>query len=86
MPLYEYRCEECGTFDQWRTISQCNEPAFCPQCEKTAQRIFSPPMLLSGSLRFKKESKEPSLVQKEIIPKSPKVKEHSGGRPWMLGH
>jgi len=86
MPLYEYRCDDCGSFDQWRTISQCNETVFCPECEKISMRIFSPPMILSGTLRFKKESKEPQLLQKEKATKTPKVKEHKGSRPWMIGH
>ncbi|MGB8646672.1 MAG: zinc ribbon domain-containing protein [Anaerolineae bacterium] len=33
MPLYEYRCEECGTrFELRRTMSASADPAICPEC------------------------------------------------------
>ncbi|MBC7971446.1 MAG: zinc ribbon domain-containing protein, partial [Verrucomicrobia bacterium] len=30
MPLYEFKCDDCGVFDQWRPIAECNDPASCP--------------------------------------------------------
>ncbi len=33
MPLYEYRCENCGTkFELRRPISAGDDPAPCPEC------------------------------------------------------
>ena len=33
MPLYEYRCQECGNkFELRRTMSASDEPATCPEC------------------------------------------------------
>ncbi|HEY9657773.1 MAG TPA: zinc ribbon domain-containing protein [Allocoleopsis sp.] len=86
MPLYEFQCDECGLFDQWRTMAECNDPAHCPHCERIARRVFSPPALLSGSLRLKKENREPQVVKRELEPKQPRAKSHEGGRPWMIGH
>jgi putative FmdB family regulatory protein len=41
MPIYEYRCRECGTeFEEWQKISA---PAVspCKQCGGTASRMIS---------------------------------------------
>ncbi len=33
MPLYEYRCQECGhKFELRRNMSASDEPANCPEC------------------------------------------------------
>lgn len=86
MPLYEFRCDECGLFDEWRAMSECNAPASCPSCQQPGRRVFSAPMVLSGSLRLKRENPEPQLVKRELEPKPSKVKDHKGGRPWMISH
>ncbi len=88
MPLYEFRCDTCGVFDAWRTMAESDQPAVCPTCETMGKRIFSPPAILSGSLRLKQERTEPQLVQKSVSqePVTPKYKSHTGGRPWMVSH
>jgi putative FmdB family regulatory protein len=87
MPLYEFKCNDCGVFDAWKAIADYNNPADCPDCKQPAQRIFSPPSaILSGSLRLKKENPEPQLVKRDREPKHPRVQTHSGSRPWMIGH
>lgn len=89
MPLYEFRCQTCGVFDQWRTMAECHQPAICPTCEQAAKRIISPPAVkLSGSLRLRQENPEPQLVQRSQAsdPQPPKNRTHTGGRPWMIGH
>ncbi len=88
MPLYEFKCNSCGVFDQWRTMAESSHPAHCPTCAAPAKRIFSPPMLLSGSLRVsKKVNPEPQLVQRSPTePVAPKVQSHPEGRPWMISH
>ncbi|MFQ3617652.1 MAG: zinc ribbon domain-containing protein [Cyanobacteriota bacterium] len=86
MPLYEFRCPECGIFDQWRSLDERNLLSECPTCQQPAQRIFSPPAILSGSLRLKQEAREPKLVQRTEERSPSRVKNHTGGRPWMIGH
>ncbi len=87
MPLYEFRCDRCGPFDLMRPLAESEAPATCPTCQESAKRIFSPPMLLSGSLRLKRENPEPTLVKRpEREPDRPKARSHSGSRPWMIGH
>lgn len=43
MPLYEYRCEDCGkAFEMLRRMSEADNAAVCPKCESPrAQRQFS---------------------------------------------
>ena len=33
MPIYEYRCSECGqSFEKWQRSMVCEEAARCPKC------------------------------------------------------
>ena len=86
MPLYEFRCDRCGPFDQWRTMAESSNPAYCPSCQETGKRIFSPPAVLSSSLQLKRENSEPQLVKRDQEPKTPRLQSHAGGRPWMISH
>jgi putative FmdB family regulatory protein len=45
MPLYEYECGTCGTFDQRRAMSEASAPINCPVCQSEARRVFSLPGL-----------------------------------------
>jgi putative FmdB family regulatory protein len=86
MPLYEFKCQDCGLFDQWRSLAEYDAPAHCTTCEKPARRVFSAPALLSGSLRLKRENPEPQHVKRDREPGPPRITSHTGGRPWMIGH
>jgi putative FmdB family regulatory protein len=86
MPLYEYRCQDCGVFDVWRPIAEVYLPCYCPTCQQPGKRLFSPPVVLSGSLRLKQPRLEPQIVQRDLTPKTQRVTTHSGGRPWMISH
>jgi putative FmdB family regulatory protein len=41
MPIYQYRCNEHGLFDEWQKMND-KHTAICPQCHKIANRIFTP--------------------------------------------
>jgi putative FmdB family regulatory protein len=89
MPLYEFRCKDCGTFDEWRMMNESNAIAYCPQCQASAKRIFSiPGVRLNGALRLTKtENPEPKLATKIDADREryTRAKSH-GGRPWMINH
>ena len=40
MPTYDYQCGDCGVFDTLRSLALRNEPAACPQCGTTADRVL----------------------------------------------
>jgi putative FmdB family regulatory protein len=89
MPLYEFRCQDCGIFDEWRTMNESNRPALCPHCQESAKRIFSSVGLqLNGAIRLRKtENPEPQLVTKREFDPDQRTKAKShGGRPWMINH
>ena len=87
MPVYEFSCPQgCDDYEIWRTIDQRNLDTRCPQCGGDGQRLFSPPVTLSGPLRLKQESREPTLMRKSsgMPEKKPQLKSTQGVRPWML--
>jgi len=50
MPLYPFRCPECGLeFEVSRKMSAASEPASCPMDGAAGARIFTAPMTLRNS-------------------------------------
>jgi putative FmdB family regulatory protein len=50
MPVYDYECAECGVFEAVRRIAERDEPADCPRCGVTAERVrVGAPALLGGA-------------------------------------
>jgi putative FmdB family regulatory protein len=43
VPLYEYRCPECGAFDVRRDPRQASAPLPCPTCSAPARRVYTAP-------------------------------------------
>ena len=89
MPLYEFRCPDCGIFDEWRSMTDRAHPATCPNCQQSATKILSiPGIQLNGAIRLKKtENPEPQLVKKGEVDPDKRTRPRShGGRPWMINH
>lgn len=40
MPTYEYLCNDCGPFTNFRPMAECDEPDDCPQCAMSAPRVI----------------------------------------------
>ncbi len=46
MPVYDYHCQQCDAeFTMLMPMSRCSEPAPCPDCASSAQRVISAPRL-----------------------------------------
>lgn len=88
MPLYDFRCDDCGSFEIWRTMAESSQPAHCPTCTEPGKRVFSPPALLSGSLRLRIENREPQVIKRDCDPalSGSKTRSTNCGRPWMISH
>lgn len=91
MPLYEYRCRDCGDFEAWRSLLDYNAPMHCPECETLAVKIFSAPNINLNAGSFsaiaKNNSAEPRLVQQEPKePAKPRYQTAKNNRPWMISH
>lgn len=88
MPIYEFRCNTCGTFETWRSMAQASEPMLCPSCDTLAQRIYSVAGLIltpSALSRRIEQSAEPKVQQRQSHSHSHNHN-HRHGRPWMIGH
>ncbi|MEV4635179.1 zinc ribbon domain-containing protein [Rhodococcus coprophilus] len=48
MPLYEYRCAECGPFDLFVPMSEVRPDAACPSCAGASRRAVTAPRLGYG--------------------------------------
>ena len=91
MPIYEYRCGQCGEFSALRSLLDYNAPMQCPECADVAVKIFSVPNINLNSRSFsaidKINSAEPKLVKgKATKPTKPKYQQVRGNRPWMISH
>jgi putative FmdB family regulatory protein len=97
MPRYEFHCETCGPFEQWRPFEAATTPMLSPSCGTAVKRLYSipglvktPPALLRALAGSEKSMYEPEVVVRE----PPKRVEapHSitycqtHGRPWQAGH
>ncbi|HEC74071.1 MAG TPA: zinc ribbon domain-containing protein [Methylophaga aminisulfidivorans] len=62
MPIYDYRCEQCGEFSALRKMSESSLPCTCESCGEQAPRIISAPnlALMNGSTRSAHERNEKS--------------------------
>jgi putative FmdB family regulatory protein len=77
MPLYDYECENCGPFREWRRMSEWQADMACPSCSIPAPRLAAAPMLrvLSPNNRVAHErnersAHEPKVVRREDLPPS----------------
>ena len=72
MPLYEYRCNDCGPFTALRKMSEASKPAFCDNCGGISNRLISVPnyALLGQSLRMAHERNEKSAHDPKVAKRS----------------
>ena len=95
MPVYDFVCDDCGPFEQRRSLAEAGDPMACPRCGKEARRVYSMPNTkrmpagLSKAMdRAEKSAHEPEVVRR---PAGGGSKGHGHGhahrgRPWALGH
>ena len=95
MPLYEFECETCGSFDVWLLMNELSSPVHCPTCQAPARRVFTPPNLVrtppavrKARALEEKSAHEPDVVvrprpeQDGAAKRKPIVSRH----PWAVGH
>lgn len=49
MPIYSYRCEQCGPFSQMQALSEYDRPQPCPTCEAPASRTLNSPAVAGNA-------------------------------------
>ena len=91
MPLYEFCCETCGTFEKLLPFGEAGGTQACPACERGASRVYSMPGVVSVSAAEKKarlineKGSEPKVMKKFRETAHP-APARSGGRPWQISH
>jgi putative FmdB family regulatory protein len=70
MPLYDYNCERCGTFEAQRHHSEAGAPAECPQCGGEAARIWSAPVIAATGQPRTFNARRPTEAPKPLQPGS----------------
>jgi len=94
VPIYEFFCGDCGSFEERRSFKEAGEAAACPGCGAEARRLYTMPNTkrvptgLSKAMdRAEKSAHEPEVVGRPVVGSSGKRHRHGhGGRPWALGH
>src|SRR5215467_8572052 len=74
MPIYEYRCDQHGVFEIIRPLSMARESATCLVCGSEARRVFSVPMVRTGSrtaLLAAMDHSEKSRDEPEVVTSVP---------------
>ena len=69
MPVYDYRCGGCDTeFTLLMPMSRCAEPAPCPACAHSAERVISAPRLntMRSDIRAAHQTNERSAHQPKM--------------------
>jgi putative FmdB family regulatory protein len=70
MPVYEFLCATCGSFEQRRSLQEVGEPMACPMCQIVATRIYSTAglILTSGAVRRRiEQGAEPKVVNVQAL-------------------
>jgi putative FmdB family regulatory protein len=94
VPVYEFVCEDCGPFEQRRSVAEAGDPMACPSCGREARRVYSMPnsarmpSALSGAIdRAEKSAYEPEVMRGPAGRiGAGQGHRHGHGRPWTAGH
>jgi putative FmdB family regulatory protein len=95
MPLYEFECHQCGTFEEFLSLKSYVAQLQCPDCDGNANRIYTPLNFYKTSKSYRKarainEKNQESPQVKKIDNTSHSEHNHShhhvSHSPWMVGH
>ena len=78
MPIYTYKCRECGhQFDKMQKVSENKAPA-CDVCGKTTHRVFQPVGIIFKGSGFYKTDNRADKRKSENPPEPAVTKEKAG--------
>ena len=89
MPYYDYQCETCGPFEQFRRMSEATQPMACPSCQQSARRVLSSPFLatMNPHSRIAHERNERSAHEPRVERRGgPATHDHTHGHGHSHGH
>jgi|KBSSwiStaDraftv2_1062776.scaffolds.fasta_scaffold1791904_2 putative FmdB family regulatory protein len=75
MPIYEYACVTCGSFEVFWPMAAAGAPADCPGCGAPVRRLFSSPALrsLSPGLRRALDTQARSADLPDVVAALPRA-------------
>ena len=72
MPLYLYTCNRCGDFQEWQSMTACDQSIACPSCGMVSRRAVTAPTILGmdahtryAHMRNEKSAHEPRVVRRD---------------------
>lgn len=73
MPVYEYRCAQCGVFDLTLPMGAAPSRGVCPTCGVDGPRVFTVPMLsrLAPANMRARTMEERSAHEPEVVTSVP---------------
>lgn len=88
MPLYDYLCDDCGAFRDWRGMDLSEQDAPCPSCGKPSKRSISMPFLprVSRNVRIAHELNERSAEQPAVMRREELDARHGRIKPQNATH
>lgn len=99
MPLYEYKCDDHGHFEEFQSMSHGGKPVACPICGQMSARVYSAPNValmdpaqksaMDRSIQSRYEPKTISRPKKELVQKDERPakkvqKAYRGARSWVM--
>jgi putative FmdB family regulatory protein len=89
MPVYVFACDECGSFELTRPMTEASSRACCPGCQAEARRVFTPPRLaqLAAPMRRALETEEASGHEPRVVTEKhgrPLRQRRPPAPPWVL--
>jgi putative FmdB family regulatory protein len=70
MPLYDYNCERCGSFEAQRHHTEAGAPASCPECGAESARVWSAPVIAATGQPRTFNARRPTEAPKPLQPGS----------------
>ncbi len=88
MPLYDYACDSCGPFRDWRPMSAFDEDVSCPNCGSASKRLVAMPFLpcVSPNNRIAHERNERSAHEPKVMRREELAAAHGHIKPRQQGH
>lgn len=91
MPIYEFTCAGCGSFEVRRSVVEAGASASCPCCGCPGRRVFTPPglALLASPLRRTLDLEEKSRHEPDVVADKrgrPLPHKHEATAPWVMSH
>lgn len=66
MPLYDFICESCGSFEATRHYTEAGQPVDCPECGKPSERQWSVPVVASNGQPTTFNARRPTQEPKPL--------------------